>query len=248
MKQIVQNFVDGLLFTFSTLKFLFKNPLFLIGSIIIILAQFGLSTVFFIVARKIDNYTVQLSASILDHIVVIFFFYIIATAAYNKTHYQSYTFLSLLKSISTKIVPLIFTILVWVTVNATIFSVRMPFAVFIQMIILSILSLLISLFIAVLEDENKGIIETIKQYMTLVKTLFWQLMGGAIGVFALAFIPSATLYNIGTYIQTAFTVPTYVSLFLGLPLFSIIIIWNLIMICAAVIFGVLLHYQYKKQW
>jgi hypothetical protein len=247
MKQIVQNFVDGFLFTFNTLKLLFKNPLFLIGSIIIILAQFGLSAILLIVATKINS--LLLVSRILDSIVVILCFYIIATAAYNKTHYQSYSFLSLLKSI--KIVPFIFMVLLWRIVNAIIVSVKMPFAILIQTIILSIVGLLLSLFIAVLADENKGTIETIKQYITLVKTLFWQLMGGAIGIFALAYIPSVSLYNIGTYIQKTFTIPTYVGLSLGIPLFGIfgiIIIWNLIMICTAVIFGVLLHYNYKKQW
>lgn len=234
MKHIAQQMVNGFLLPINALTFLFKNPLFLIGSLILLLTPMALSIGLEYVLLTTTNFTRESAIFFIFPLMNIFFLFMIAFGADHKLHHRPYTFSSLFKSVIKKIVPLTIIALVWGTISWFIPVFLGRGSALINTTITAVLITYLSVFIADLVHE-RGILETVKQSLLLIYRGFWQLTGGLTTICALTFFPPFAVYKIIEYSgdPLRYTV--------AITAISIIIIWNIILSCATIVFGVMLH-------
>jgi hypothetical protein len=234
MKHIVQQTVNGFLLTVNALTFLFKNPLFLIGSIILLLVPMTLSVGLEYILLTMTNFTRGSAVFFIIPLLNIFFFFVIAFGADHKLHHRPYTFSSLLKSIARKIAPLSLLALIWSSISWFIPMFLGRGSALINTTIMTILITYLSVFIADLVHE-KGILETVKQSLLLIYRGFWHLIGGVAGICFFTFVPPLALQKITALSSDAIPYAAAVAIV------ATIIAWSLIMLCATTVFGVMLY-------
>jgi hypothetical protein len=254
MKHIGTQFVDGFSLVLRSLGFLFKNPLFLIGSTSL-LALVNLATLGVVISLLtslcLSIYIPQKSfyqfARILDFSLTFFCYYIIAFQAYNTLQQRPYSFLSVIKSIKTKIVP--FTVFTFICGIINLLSYR-----FIGKDLVIIAATIYISALATVTLTNKKVFDIVSIYKSFIRNFFWQLFGGMIGVYALNLIPNLIVNRIAHYVFEAFRTHTITKSDTAKLYFSILITqssivtaWHLIALCTGIICGVLLYQQYEKK-
>lgn len=265
MKHIGTQFVDGFSLALRSLIFLFKNPLFLIGSITLLLIPTGVSAalqVLLISTRSLSNYS-EFVVALINLFLSFIAIFIIASGVDNKLHHRPYTFLPHLKLALKKIVPIIVVALIWGVIALIWGVIILRFsAAFLKKestilngLVITILLTHASLFNANIIHTNK-ILEIIKRSLYLRYHNLWQFVGGTIGTCLITIIPSLALFKIMEFIRKMVqaylmtnnqykSIPTMIFWALQATFF-VVTTWIIIALCTITVFGVM-FYQHSAQ-